>query len=165
MIGAAPSVDGEPLIQQAREQLANREYPKRGLAAARAAGLHQRTEEILDLVELHFTTWQDLGEFFEQELTQIKADPHNETCYKLIDGFLCSLHTKYSRKQQTRLYQPPEETVAKETITSIAKELAAPIAPEAINDAAKPSLQPMAAGFMLGVFVSMIVVLIAALSR
>lgn len=134
-IGASVPVQSEweRFRQQASQQLAQKEYPKRGLPATTAATLHERTEQILQELELCFTSWQKLGEFFALALTNIPDTGTNASCYKLIDGFLVSLQEKYSRKQRGVLYQPvvqqdvtPHDNPIESSSTSALDQPAAP---------------------------------------
>jgi|GEM_PF-1641514 len=108
IIGATKPTSDEAAkyIETAKAQLADQKYPKKGLRKDEAASLHERTEEILSSLELVFTTWQDLGGWFEQELPDLEGPGPEESSYKLIDGFLRSLEQKYSRKQDAALYYP-----------------------------------------------------------
>ncbi len=108
VISANPTTSDEhaAIIEHAKNVLEQKEYPKRGLKAGQAETLHARTEELLSSLELSFTTWQDLGDYFAKQLMEWNQTGPAESCYKIIDGFLVTLHEKYSRKQKQRLYTP-----------------------------------------------------------
>ncbi len=96
----------QTLQKTALSQLDQKLYPKRGLSKEDAANYHPRCKALLEDMELCLTTWQDLGDFFAQQRLSIPTDGFNESCFKLLDGFLASLATRYSRKQQRLLYTP-----------------------------------------------------------
>ncbi|MCB9639709.1 MAG: hypothetical protein H6727_12520 [Myxococcales bacterium] len=96
----------QALRQTALSQLEQKLYPKRGLSKEDAERYHPRCKELLETMELHLTSWQSLGDFFQQKLPEIPQTGYSESCFKLVDGFLASLGQRYSRKLQRNLYIP-----------------------------------------------------------
>ena len=92
------------LKQEAQQQLREKQYPKKGIAPEEIDSLGQRAETILINLDIKNTTWQDFGDYFDKLLHSIPAHSYAETLHKLIDGFLISLQTKYSRKLKRPIY-------------------------------------------------------------
>ena len=63
-----------------------------------------RTREILQDMNIHLTDWQKFGDHFAAIHDGMVRTDANETYEKLIRGFLESLETKFSHKNQARLF-------------------------------------------------------------
>jgi hypothetical protein len=92
------------LKQEAQQQLREKQYPKKGITTEEIESLAQRVETILNSLDIKNTTWQDFGDYFDKLHRSLPAHPYAETLHKLIDGFLISLQTKYSRKLKRPIY-------------------------------------------------------------
>lgn len=92
------------LKQEAQQQLREKQYPKKGITTEEIESLAQRVETILNSLDIKNTTWQDFGDYFDKLHLSLPAHPYAETLHKLIDGFLISLQTKYSRKLKRPIY-------------------------------------------------------------
>jgi hypothetical protein len=92
------------LKQEAQQQLREKQYPKKGITTEEIESLAQRAETILKSLDIKNTTWQEFGDYFDKLNQSLPANPYAETLHKLIDGFLISLQTKYSRKLKRPIY-------------------------------------------------------------
>jgi hypothetical protein len=96
---AIPSLKAEAL-----QQLLAKQYPKKGITPEEIESLVPRTKEIIAALEIKNTTWQALGDHFNTLNQTLPENPYAETLHNLIDGFLVSLQTKYSRKLKRAIY-------------------------------------------------------------
>jgi hypothetical protein len=101
--GSRAASRGEDLIAKAKSQLAA------GCKGWRcnpdeAARREKRTAEVLGALELRFSSWQALGEYFAADLKRCRGVGLEQSYTKLVEGFLNSLAEKYSHKQASVLY-------------------------------------------------------------
>ena len=92
------------LLKDSKKQLENKQYPKKRVTLKEMESLAPRVHQILQSVIVQHTTWQKFGDNFEILLRKIPKNGYSESLYKLIDGFLITLQTKYSRKQKKQIY-------------------------------------------------------------
>jgi len=65
---------------------------------------HNYVRNVIENVDIKSTTWQEFGEYFQVILDDIDSSEYSETFYKLVNGFLNTLKTKYSRKLENHIY-------------------------------------------------------------
>ncbi|MBT3638254.1 MAG: hypothetical protein HN531_15060 [Opitutae bacterium] len=78
--------------------------PKGEVFKKKIEALVPRTRAILQDMNIHLTDWQKFGDHFAAIHDGIVRTDTNETYEKLIRGFLESLETKFSHKNQARLF-------------------------------------------------------------
>jgi hypothetical protein len=91
------------LIQRAQNQLTEKNYPD-ALKMPEMESLIPRVQELLKSVVIKSTTWQEFGNYFDTLKSNLPVNEYTVTLHKLIDGFLTSLQTKYSRKKKGLIY-------------------------------------------------------------
>ena len=91
------------LLNDAENQLNGEKYPD-AMKSPEMESLVPRVAALLKTIEINSTTWQEFGDYFDKLNHTLPANPHTETLHKLIDGFLVSLQTKYSRKLKRPIY-------------------------------------------------------------
>lgn len=92
------------LMQEAKNQLQTERFPKKKITREEVDSLVPRTSELLAKLEIKNTTWQEFGTYFDTLRHKLPENSNAETLCKLIDGFLISLQTKYSRKLKRVIY-------------------------------------------------------------
>jgi hypothetical protein len=93
------------LKREAQKQLQASQFPKKKITKEEIASLVPRATELLATVDIKNTTWQEFGTYFDKLRTSLPVNEYTETLHKLIEGFLTSLQTKYSRKKKRLIYQ------------------------------------------------------------
>jgi hypothetical protein len=105
---ALSAIEIRTLLENAEKQLSAKQYPKKGIkknfTTEEITSLAARASEFIKDVQIKSTTWQEFGDYFDKLNHTLPANPHTETLHKLIDGFLVSLQTKYSRKLKRPIY-------------------------------------------------------------
>lgn len=97
------------LLLDIENQLNKKLYPKKRVSFEEMETLVPRVKQILKSMNVKHTTWQKFGEYFETLLPNIPKNGYSESLYKLIEGFLMTLQTKYSRKQKKQVYLPRQK--------------------------------------------------------
>ena len=92
------------LLEKTKEQINQKEFPKKGVTLQEMEALTPNVLRILKNVDIKSTTWQEFGEYFQVILDNIDSSEYSETFYKLVNGFLTTLKTKYSRKLKKNIY-------------------------------------------------------------
>jgi hypothetical protein len=92
------------LRQTAAVQLNEKQYPKKKITREQIELFVPRVASLINTIEIKSTTWQEFGDYFDKLNHTLPTSPYAETLHKLIDGFLVSLQTKYSRKLKRPIY-------------------------------------------------------------
>lgn len=92
------------LRQTAAVQLKEKQYPKKKITREQIELFVPRVTSLINTIEIKSTTWQEFGDYFDKLNHTLPTSPYAETLHKLIDGFLISLQTKYSRKLKRQIY-------------------------------------------------------------
>jgi len=107
-IGAKEGTDGlyEGLVEHGKHllDLGEEHYPKKTREPERLKSLAPSVGKVLNGIQVTHTTWQKLGEYFDQLLKAAPEDSYAESYAKVIRGFLESLSQKWSKDQEKNLY-------------------------------------------------------------
>jgi len=90
--------------QTAAVQLNEKQYPKKKITREQIELFVPRVASLINTMEVKSTNWQEFGDYFHKLNHTLPTSPYAETLHKLIDGFLVSLQTKYSRKLKRPIY-------------------------------------------------------------
>jgi hypothetical protein len=93
----------ETVIAKAQARLASEPCPWR-CPAEEASRREKQAARFLSALELRFTSWQALGDYFEANLQRSSSAGWEQSYAKLVDGFLNSLAEKYSQRSGCVLY-------------------------------------------------------------
>jgi hypothetical protein len=107
-IGAKEGTDDlyEELVEHGKHllDLGEEHYPKKTREPERLKSLAPLVEKVLDEIQVRHTTWQELGEYFDELLKSAPEESYAESYAKVIKGFLDSLSLKWSKVQEDHLY-------------------------------------------------------------
>ena len=108
-IGAKEGTDDlyEELVEHGKHllDLGEEHYPKKTREPERLKSLAPSVGKVLDEIQVSHTTWQELGEYFDELLKAAPEDSYAESYAKVIRGFLESLTLKWSKVQERLLYK------------------------------------------------------------